>query len=175
MSFCRFLISLLVGLTLCFDSLANINVIRRQPSSFSDMLLSPSAAELNKELGRLFLAKNMLDPDIFTLNTGLQFRVIRNGIGIKPTPSDLVTIGYMGKYLSGNVFERGPQEGITLPMAALLPGIQQALRLMDVGSVWEIFVPSELGHGQNGVPGIIGANQTVIYVVRLMNITLTKK
>lgn len=126
---------------------------------------------INGVLGKLFMAKNKLKPGVITLPTGLQYSVIVPGIGDHPKDSDLVTVYYQGQYINGEIFDNQHthKNPVTARVSALVPGWQEALKLMQVGSVWVLYVPPQLAFGEKGLPGVIGPNQTLIYNVHLLN------
>lgn len=131
-----------------------------------------SNGEMNKELGQLFLGNNKLKPSIITLPSGLQYSIIKQGFGVKPTHNDLVSVLYEGQYIDGTVFVKhySLQNPVKVRVANVIPGWQEALLLMQTGSIWIVFVPPHLAYGQKGVPGIIGPNQTLVYTIHLLTL-----
>lgn len=133
--------------------------------------LQSNDPQLNKELGDLYLAKNKLKPNIVTTYSGLQYFVIRKGIGPTPGPEDIVTVYYKGQFINGKAFDEQhfQQNPVSVRIPSLIPGWQQAIQHMQVGSIWIIYVPSELAFGQKGLPGQIPANQALVYTINLVN------
>jgi len=131
-----------------------------------------SLALQNKKAGQMFLEENQNKPGIQTTSSGLQYKVITEGNGAKPKPTDTVLVDYEGRFINGNVFDSSYQRGepISFPVNGVIKGWQEALTLMPMGSTWEVYIPSELAYGQRGVPGVIGPNETLIFKVHLIDI-----
>jgi FKBP-type peptidyl-prolyl cis-trans isomerase FklB len=126
---------------------------------------------INREIGDLFMVRNKLKQGIVTLPSGLQYTVIRPGIGNSPKLNDLVTVFYSGRYIDGTVFDEQHYQStpITIRVSSTIAGWQQALQLMQPGSIWVLFVPPNLAYGEKGMPPVVGQNQTLIYTVHLLD------
>jgi FKBP-type peptidyl-prolyl cis-trans isomerase FklB len=120
--------------------------------------------------GEMFLNANKKKPGVVTLADGLQYKIIKAGKGRKPTQTDAVTVNYEGKLVDGTVFDSSYKRGepISFPVNGVIPGWTEALKLMPVGSTWELFIPSNLAYGENGAPPSIGPNETLIFKVELL-------
>lgn len=131
-----------------------------------------SLADQNKQAGEAFLAANKSQPGITTLPSGLQYKIVIQGDGPKPTKNDIVTVDYEGKHLNGQIFDSSYQRGqpATFPVSGLIPGWQEALQIMPVGSTWELYIPSNQAYGERGAPGAIGPNETLIFKVHLIGV-----
>lgn len=131
-----------------------------------------SAAEDNKKAGEAFLAENKTKDGITVTDSGLQYRVITEGKGDKPKASDTVTVHYSGKLINGTEFDSSYARGepATFPVGGVVQGWQEALPMMNVGSKWEVFIPSDLGYGPRGAGGSIGPNETLIFEIELIEI-----
>ncbi len=129
-------------------------------------------AEKNHQLGNAFLAANKDRPGVVTTSSGLQYKILTPGKGPKPTLNDTVTVEYEGRLLNGNIFDSSYERGqpTTFPVNAVIAGWQEALKLMPVGSVWEIYIPSDLAYGEQGAQNVIGPNETLIFKVHLVSI-----
>jgi FKBP-type peptidyl-prolyl cis-trans isomerase FklB len=129
-------------------------------------------AARNKKEGEDFLAKNKTAPGVITLPSGLQYKIITAGTGKTPTDSDTVTCKYRGTFISGTEFDSSDRAGgpVTFQVSKIIPGFTEALKLMPVGSKWQIFVPSQLAYGEQGAPPVIGQNMTLIFEVELVAI-----
>lgn len=126
-------------------------------------------SEKNKADGEAFLAKNAKTADIKILPDGLQYRVVQEGAGEKPTTNDLVIVKYRGNFVEGKEFDRS-EHFLTRSDGGMI-GWQDTLQRMKVGSKWVIFVPSELGFGHEGEPAHqIGPDATLIYELELVSI-----
>lgn len=126
----------------------------------------------NVEKGKKFLEENSKKPGVITLPSGLQYMVIKEGTGPKPTAEDKVTTHYHGTLLDGKVFDSSVDRGqpVTFAVNGVIPGWTEALQLMPVGSKWKLFIPSNLAYGERGAGGDIGPNETLIFDVELISI-----
>jgi FKBP-type peptidyl-prolyl cis-trans isomerase len=110
---------------------------------------------------------------VVTLPSGLQYKILKEGNGPKPTPTDSVVCNYKGTLINGTEFDSSYKRGepATFPVTGVIKGWTEALQLMPVGSKWQLFVPADLGYGPRGTPGgPIGPNSTLIFEVELMSI-----
>lgn len=129
------------------------------------------ASAENIRKGKIFLEENKKKPDVITLPNGLQYRVIKEGDGKKPSETDTVMCNYTGTLINGTKFDANEAGSpATMNLSQLIPGMRQALMLMPVGSHWELFVPSPLAYGPRSVGADIGANETLIFDVELVSI-----
>jgi FKBP-type peptidyl-prolyl cis-trans isomerase FklB len=130
------------------------------------------AGDTNKKEGEAFLAANKTKPGVTTLPSGLQYKVLKQGSGPKPTASDSVVCNYRGTLLDNTEFDSSYKRGqpATFPVGGVIPGWTEALELMPVGSKWQLFVPSTLAYGPRGAGPDIGPNATLIFEVELISI-----
>src|SRR5271165_795200 len=107
-------------------------------------------AEANKQAGQQFLAANKTKEGVVTLPSGLQYKIIKQGDGPKPTASDTVVTNYRGTLIDGTEFDSSYKGGqpATFPVGQVIKGWTEALQLMPVGSKWQVFVPAELAYGE---------------------------
>jgi FKBP-type peptidyl-prolyl cis-trans isomerase FklB len=129
--------------------------------------------EKYKKQGEDFLAENKKKEGVKTLPDGLQYKVIKAGTGKKPKADDTVTVNYRGTLIDGSEFDSSYRRGqpATLPVSGgMIPGWTEALQLMQEGSKWALFIPSNLAYGERGRPGIIGPNATLIFEVELVSV-----
>lgn len=122
--------------------------------------------------GEAFLAENAKREGITCLPSGLQFEVITNGNGVKPSATDSVKCHYHGTLINGTVFDSSVQRGqpATFGVSQVIKGWIEALQLMSVGSKWRLFIPSDLAYGSQGAGQQIGPNTTLIFEVELLAI-----
>jgi FKBP-type peptidyl-prolyl cis-trans isomerase FklB len=125
----------------------------------------------NKKEGEAFLAENKKKQGVVTLPSGLQYMVLTEGTGPKPALSDNVKCHYTGSFIDGNVFESSytNQQPATFSLGQVIRGWTEALQLMPVGSKWRLFIPSDLGYGDND-RGTIPPGSTLIFEVELLEI-----
>tara|TARA_B100001758_G_C18362998_1_gene586877 strand:- start:905 stop:1504 length:600 start_codon:yes stop_codon:yes gene_type:complete len=122
--------------------------------------------------GEEFLKNNSSKEGVVTLESGLQYKVLKEGSGEKPKATDTVTTHYHGTLISGEVFDSSVErsEPASFPVNGVIPGWVEALQLMPVGSKWKLFVPSHLAYGERGAGQKIGPNTTLIFEVELLSI-----
>ena len=128
----------------------------------------------NQEEGQKFLEDNKKNKDIKVLDSGLQYKVIKQGSGKKPTLEDSVTVHYKGTLLNGKEFDssydRGDGKPVTIALNHVIKGWQEAVTMMPVGSKWEIYVPPELAYGEHANGPDITPNSTLIFDIELISI-----
>ena len=129
--------------------------------------------EANKAAGEAFLSENGKRAEVKTTPSGLQYEVLTQGDGPRPSADDQVEVHYTGKLIDGTVFDSSVDRGIpaTFGVTQVIPGWVKALQLMNAGSKWRLFIPSDLAYGPNGAPGSpIGPNSTLIFDVELLKV-----
>ena len=121
--------------------------------------------------GEDFLAANKSKPGVKTTASGLQYEVLTEGTGAKPTASDSVVAHYMGTLIDGTEFDNSYKRGepITFAVGGVIKGWTEALQLMSVGSKYKLYVPQELAYGTNEV-GPIPAGSVLIFEVELLDV-----
>ena len=155
---------------LSVDEMRNLIVDLKQRSRESQMkklqeLIAKNAAESEK-----FLEENKKKEGIKTTESGLQYKVLKEGDGISPQPEDFVTVNYRGTIIDGKEFDSSYAKGapIRVQVDGVIKGWTEALPMMKVGSKWELFVPPDLAYGRNGVPGRIQPNKVLVYEMELL-------
>ena len=130
------------------------------------------AMEENKAKEDAFLSENETKEGVHVTASGLQYKVLKDGSGKKPTVDDSVTVNYRGTFLDGKEFDSSYKrnEPDTLPVGGVIPGWTEALQLMKTGSKWEIYIPSKLAYGERGVGEVIPPNSTLIFEVELLSV-----
>ena len=126
----------------------------------------------NKEAGQKFLADNGKRAGVTTTASGLQYEVITTGTGKKPAVTDQVKVNYHGTTIDGKVFDSSRDRGepVTFGLGQVIKGWTEALQLMPVGSKWKIYIPSELGYGEQAAGPKIKPNSVLIFEVELLSI-----
>jgi len=126
----------------------------------------------NKVKGEKFLEENKKKEGVVELKSGLQYKIIKQGDGKKPIKDNSVKVHYHGMLINGEVFDSSYDRGepITLSLNQVIKGWQEAVPMMNVGSKWQIYVPSDLAYGDRGAGGSIGPNETLIFDIELLAI-----
>jgi FKBP-type peptidyl-prolyl cis-trans isomerase FklB len=127
----------------------------------------------NKEDGEKFLAENKTKDGVVTTDSGLQYIVLKEGSGVKPTSESRVKVHYHGTLIDGTVFDSSVDRGnpTEFGVTQVIKGWTEGLQLMAVGSKYKFFIPSDLAYGVNPRPGgVIKPNATLIFDVELLGI-----
>ena len=129
-----------------------------------------------KEEGENFLKENSTKSGVISTVSGLQYKVITEGTGIKPNETDTVRVHYTGKLLDGTVFDSSVDRGepIKWPVNRFIPGWSEGLQLMATGSKYILWVPSELAYGEQGTQNI-KPNNMLIFELELIEVIREKK
>jgi len=135
------------------------------------------AGEKNRKEGEEFLAANKAREGVVSLESGLQYKILKAGEGAKPVLEDTVVCHYRGTLLDGTEFDSSYKRNqpATFPVKGVIRGWVEALQLMPVGSRWQLFIPSALGYGERGAGPNIGPNATLIFEVELISIGKPQK
>src|SRR5580704_1284138 len=130
------------------------------------------AGEGNRKEGDAFLAANKTKDGVVALPSGLQYKILTQGNGPKPTTTDSVTCNYKGTLIAGKEFDSSYKRGqpATFPVSGVIKGWTEALQLMPVGSKWQLFIPADLAYGDRGAPPDIAPGDTLIFEVELLSI-----
>jgi FKBP-type peptidyl-prolyl cis-trans isomerase FklB len=132
---------------------------------------SKQAAEKNKKDGAAFLAENAKKDGVKTVESGLQYRVIKAGNGLSPKKTDKVIVHYRGTTIDGKEFDSSIKRGkpATFPVGGVIPGFSEALQMMKVGAKWEVFIPGDIAYAASPrSPG--GPFSTLIFELELIGI-----
>ncbi len=129
------------------------------------------SAERNLREGEAFLAANARKPEVVVTESGLQYRVVREGSGPKPSVRDRVRVHYHGTLIDGTIFDSSVERGepAEFALGGVILGWVEALRQMPVGSKYQLFIPPHLAYREQGT-GQIGPNATLIFDVELLEI-----
>lgn len=134
--------------------------------------LQEEQSELATEAGKEFLKINGERKEVHTLPSGLQYEIIKEGTGKKPSVEDTVECHYEGSLINGKVFDSSYKRGQTAEFGLnqVIKGWTEALQLMSEGSKWKLFIPSELAYGAQGAGQAIGPHETLIFDVELIKV-----
>jgi FKBP-type peptidyl-prolyl cis-trans isomerase len=134
------------------------------------------AGAANKKEGEAFLDANKTKEGVKVLPSGLQYKILKEATGPKPTATDTVVCNYRGTLIDGKEFDSSYKRGeaATFPVNGVIKGWTEALQLMPVGSKWQLFLPADLAYGDRGAGADIGPDATLIFEVELMSIQQAK-
>jgi FKBP-type peptidyl-prolyl cis-trans isomerase len=125
----------------------------------------------NKKKSDDFLAENAKKKEVVSLPSGVQYKILKAGDGPKPDESDVVIVNYRGTLLDGSEFDASAAgKPANLKIAQLIAGWKEALRLMPVGSKWQLFIPAKMAYGERGVGTQIGPNELLLFDVELVGL-----
>ena len=129
-------------------------------------------AQENLAQGQTFLEQNKSQKGVKITDSGLQYLVVNEGDGPKPTASDTVTVNYRGTLIDGTEFDSSYERGqpATFPLKGVIPGWTEGLQLMPVGSTFKFFIPPQLAYGERSAGPKISPNSTLIFEVELLEI-----
>ncbi len=129
-------------------------------------------AEKNLKEGQDFLAENKKKAGVTELPSGLQYEIMTEGTGAKPSARNTVTCHYHGTLINGTIFDSSVQRGkpASFPLSQVIKGWTEGVQLMPQGSKWRFFIPPSLGYGDRQVGPTIGPNSTLIFEVELIDI-----
>lgn len=120
-----------------------------------------------------FLTDNASKPGVVTTASGLQYKVLTQGTGPRPASANTeVEVHYEGRLINGTIFDSSYQRGETINffLNQVIPGWSEGVQLMPTGSIYEFYIPAELGYGARGVGGVIPPNATLIFKVELVKV-----
>jgi len=130
-----------------------------------------ASAEAQEE-GAAFLKDNMAREGVMVTDSGLQYEVVTDAEGPKPTVDDTVSVHYVGTLMDGTEFDSSIARGepASFPLKGVIPGWTEGLQLMNVGSKYRFVIPSDLAYGDRGAGEAIGPGETLIFEVELLEI-----
>lgn len=120
------------------------------------------------------LSANKLKPNVITTESGLQYRILRQGIGAKvESPQDTVQVHYKGQLIDGKVFDSSYERGVParFPVGQVIEGWTEVLQLMSVGAKYEVYIPANLGYGDRGAGDAIPPQSVLIFDIELLDVT----
>lgn len=139
-------------------------------SDIHERMLAEKYAE-NKAAGERYLEENKVKEGVITTESGLQYRIIKEGKGDIPAKGDKVKVNYHGRLVDGTEFDSSKEDGpTTFRLTQVVKGWQEALQMMPVGSKWELVIPASLGYGSKENRGEIKPFSTLIFEVELVGI-----
>jgi len=139
-------------------------------TAFDAMMSERNQKLIDEE--KAFLAENARKPEINITSSGLQYEILTEGNGPKPTLQDKVLIHYEGKFTNGQFFDSSFTRGFPaeFELDYIIQGWAEGLQLMPLGSKYRFYIPSDLGYGDDGIQGIIPPFSTLVFDVELLEI-----
>ena len=130
------------------------------------------AAAEAQQAGASFLEENKAREGVMVTDSGLQYEVLSEGEGPKPTADDTVSVHYVGTLMDGTEFDSSIARGepASFPLKGVIPGWTEGLQLMNVGSKYRFVIPSDLAYGERGAGQAIGPGETLVFEVELLEI-----
>lgn len=160
------------------SSLLTDDDIQRVMIAFNQKLIAKRNAQMNilkeknKKAAEAFLEENKKKEGVVTLPSGLQYKVLKSGNGPSPKDTSIVKVHYIGTLIDGREFDNSYKRGepAEFPLNQVIKGWTEALQLMHVGDKWMLYIPPELGYGENGAGNAIEPNSLLIFEVELLDI-----
>ncbi|MBS0649125.1 MAG: FKBP-type peptidyl-prolyl cis-trans isomerase [Verrucomicrobia bacterium] len=148
-----------------------MQALRQQIEQQQKMYLA-KMTEQNRQEGEAFLEENKQKDGVKVLKSGLQYKVLHNGTGPKPSITDVVSVHYRGSFINGAIFDSSYERGKpqVFPVNRVIPGWSEALQHMQVGDRWQIVVPHYLAYGEAGFGNEIGPCTTLVFEMELLGI-----
>ena len=150
------------------------DLMRELQRTLSDAVKRHNTAVAAKcrEAEEKFLAENARKEGVVTTKSGLQYQVLKDATGRKPTRDDVVRVNYEGKLLNGKVFDSSiaRNEPAEFPLGQVIPGWTEGVQLMSVGAKYRFFIPASLAYGEHGAGDAVPPHSTLIFDVELLDI-----
>jgi FKBP-type peptidyl-prolyl cis-trans isomerase len=130
-------------------------------------------AKENEEKGQAFLEENKTKEGVQTTESGLQYKIVKEGSGASPGAEDTVVVNYEGSLLDGEVFDSSYDRGqpAEIPLNRVIPGWTEGIQLMEKGAEYTFWIPGNLAYGLNPrANGPIGPNETLVFDVELVEV-----
>lgn len=134
--------------------------------------LAEEAYAQNKASGEAFLVANAKKEGVVTLSSGLQYEVIKEGVGKKPSASDRVQCHYEGTLIDGTIFDSSVKRGepAVFGVNQVIKGWVEALQLMQEGAKWRLYIPYDMAYGEHGAGEMIPPYSALIFDVELIKV-----
>ncbi|XID76116.1 FKBP-type peptidyl-prolyl cis-trans isomerase [Alkanindiges sp. WGS2144] len=154
------------------EQMKNALLQYKQNQDAQEMKAFEQLGKANAEQGAEFLRDNGKKAGVTTTASGLQYEVLKQGSGKRPTADSQVTVHYEGRLINGTVFDSSIDRGepITFPLDQVIAGWTEGLQLMQEGAKYRLFIPANLAYGETGAGQTVGANSTLIFDVELLKV-----
>ncbi len=142
------------------------------PMAWSEASPTEDSNMQNLQRGQQFLEENAKKPGVVRLDSGLEYKILEEGHGTPPGPTDFVTVHYRGTLIDDTEFDSSyaRKAPATFPVNAVIAGWTEALQLMSPGSKWTVYIPSKLAYGANGAGKLIPPNSALIFDIELISV-----
>jgi FKBP-type peptidyl-prolyl cis-trans isomerase len=160
-------------ITVILSALENELQKKKMTAEAERIVAANALAAKNKKAGEAFLAENKKKEGVVTLDSGLQYKILKAGDGKTPSVDDTVACHYRAAFIDGTELDSSYKKNkpVDVPLKGAIKGWSEALQLMPVGSEWQLFIPPSLAYGEAGAPrSRIGPNSTLIFDVELVSI-----
>lgn len=154
------------------EEMGQILTAFQQEMQMKQMAEMAAEAAKNEKLSQDYLEKNAKLDGVVTLESGLQYKIIKAGEGASPKADSKVQVHYRGTLLDGTEFDSSYKRGepASFPVNGVIPGWTEALQLMKEGAKWQLVIPADLAYAERGAPPMIPPNATLIFDVELLKI-----
>lgn len=154
------------------EEMGQILTAYQQEMQMRQMAEAAAAAAENEKLAQEYLENNGKQDGVITLESGLQYKVIKAGEGVSPQAESTVQVHYSGTLLDGTEFDSSYKRGepASFPVNGVISGWTEALQLMKEGAKWQLVIPAELAYAERGAPPMIPPNATLLFDVELLKI-----
>ncbi len=154
------------------EEMGQILTAYQQEMQMKQMAEMAAEAAKNEKLAQEYLENNGKQDGVVTLESGLQYKIIKAGTGASPKAESKVQVHYRGTLLDGTEFDSSYKRGepASFPVNGVIPGWTEALQLMKEGAKWQLVIPASLAYAERGAPPMIPPNATLIFDVELLKI-----
>ncbi len=155
------------------EEMSKIMTTYQESRQIKEKAMMEKFAVENKKAGDAFLAENKKKTGVITLESGLQYKILKSGTGkVSPKATDTVVTHYHGTLIDGTVFDSSYERNasVSFPVGGVIKGWTEALQKMKVGDKWQLVIPSHLAYGERGAPPVIMPNATLVFDVELLEI-----
>jgi FKBP-type peptidyl-prolyl cis-trans isomerase FklB len=157
---------------LSLEEMGQVLTAFQQEMQMKQMAEMAAEAAKNEKIAQEFLEKNGKIDGVVTLESGLQYKIIKAGEGASPKADSTVQVHYTGTLLDGTEFDSSYKRGepASFPVNGVIAGWTEALQLMKEGAKWQLVIPANLAYAERGAPPMIPPNATLIFDVELLKI-----
>jgi FKBP-type peptidyl-prolyl cis-trans isomerase len=144
----------------------------KEEQAFRANLIEKALNDENRKIGDAFLLENKQREHIVTTASGLQYEVLKEGVGKRPEIIDIVQVHYKGSLVNGQVFDSSYERGepSDFPLNRVVKGWREALLKMKEGGHWRVYLPAQLAYGAKSPSELIAANSALIFEIELLAI-----